>query len=86
MLPKLILEFSGGVKLLHTLMGILMALKDAIFNLYSSDLELITVYKNGNVIFRGRIIDLKERNDLLEETLSEEIYFEIKKGYIAHLK
>ncbi len=63
-----------------------MALKDAIFNLYSSDLELITVYKNGNVIFRGRIIDLKERNDLLEETLSEEIYFEIKKGYIAHLK
>ena len=67
-------------------MGILMALKDAIFNLYSSDLELITVYKNGNVIFRGRIIDLKERNDLLEETLSEEIYFEIKKGYIAHLK
>lgn len=63
-----------------------MALKDAIFNLYSSDLELIIVYKNGNVIFRGRIIDLKERNDLLEETLSEEIYFEIKKGYIAHLK
>lgn len=63
-----------------------MALKDAIFNLDSSDLELITVYKNGNVIFHGRIIDLKERNDLLEETLSEEIYFEIKKGYIAHLK
>lgn len=67
-------------------MGILMALKDTIFNLDSSDLELITVYKNSNVIFHGRIIDLKERNDLLEETLSEEIYFEIKKGYIAHLK
>lgn len=63
-----------------------MALKDTIFNLDSSDLELITVYKNSNVIFHGRIIDLKERNDLLEETLSEEIYFEIKKGYIAHLK
>ena len=63
-----------------------MALKDAIFNLDSSDLELITVYKNSNVIFHGRIIDLKERNDLLEETLSEEIYFEIKKGYITHLK
>lgn len=63
-----------------------MTLKDAIFDLDSTDMELITVYKNDNVLFRGRIIDLKERNDLLEETLSEEIYFVIKKGYIAHLK